>query len=193
MKPAPYAAFLDSPFDSFQWVHARAAEDDVLFFDSEFNRLPAPGEPDADWLAQLQILSIGLVALDDESAQAYARRVMSPQLHRECSPFVTRHVLPILDRQEETKVQSHQDFSRWIYDYLEKRRRASGKPPVLVLDWIMEALILRELDISVPLLMLRGLREWAKPDESQILGLGLVPHNALDDARATRLTSLRFF
>lgn len=164
-------------------------EFDVLVVDTEFTRLPFEKEAIWDWAGKVQPLSVAIVAMNStqEPPLIYAVLPLNPAGLGQRVPFIDEVVLPALEAAEPThRCRNEAELGVAISEFLGWRRRVSGKPPLLAVDWIGDAYLVSRLIRGAPQwLLLEGVAEisWA-------LGNGFpegdTRHNALHDAQAIR-------
>lgn len=162
---------------------------DVLIVDTEFTRLPMVKEAVWSWAAHCRVLSVGIVPLDDAGGQRsfYATRKLTRQVLSQCVPFVIETVIPRLDDAVASAIFSQEaELGLELNHYLDERRRASGKAPLLAVDWIGDAYLLNPLMRDEPnWLLVEGIAQI-----EHALGEGWPEgrsrHNALHDALSIR-------
>lgn len=162
---------------------------DILCLDTEFTRLPHPKEAVWNWSGQARVLSIGVSALDDRllPASFYGVRSVDRQLRSLCTPFVINEVLPALPAAA-ANIEARTDGDlvvSWVH-FLRRRAAASGKPPLLAVDWLGDAYLVDAISGSEHQWLL--LEDMAQVNRA--LGddfpASSVRHNALHDAQAVR-------
>lgn len=166
---------------------AREHRFDVLFVDSEFGQLPFKGQHIQEWARTAQVLSYAVVPMSEDAAPFYAVRGLSKASQKGYSEFVVKEVLPHIEAADVTcRFSTGRQFRRAWDAYLAKRREATGLPPLIVADWIGDAILV----------------ELFLPDDADVLVLDEVPavhrtfetfftgklrrHNAVHDAMALR-------
>lgn len=138
-----------------------AQEFDILFTDTEFSRLPLPTESVYAWAHQTELLSLGITSLESSllPSNLYAVRTVTKQLRNRCSAFVRDKVLPHLEVVAPTdRFRSQPELRKPLRGFLSERRRATGKPPAIAVDWVGDAILLAEvLPPDTDVLILEGL------------------------------------
>lgn len=166
-----------------------AARYDILCVDTEFTRLPHPKEAVWSWAEQARVLSIGVSALDDRLLPAtfYAVRNVDRLLRSLCTPFVVNEVLPALAAAAADIVAcTDGDLVVSLAHFLRRRAAASGKPPLLAVDWLGDAYLVEAFSGTE--------HQWLLLEDvaqvTRALGEGFpassIRHNALHDAQAVR-------
>lgn len=163
-------------------------EFDILFVDTEFSRLPLRGEAVWEWSKHVELLSIGITALEAASPQGfYAVRKLTQQVRESCTAFVETDVLPYLLAVEPTMQFSDSAALRLALErFLAERHQATGKPPAFAVDWAGDAWLLDGVMPAdarwVLLEELPGLTESVDGFFTE----EFVRHNAYNDALALR-------
>lgn len=163
---------------------------DILCIDTEFTRLPNPKEAVWGWAAQAKVLSIGIAALDGRAVPAtfYGVRRLGHSLKSLCTDFVISEVVPALAAATaDIEARTDRDLVASLDKFLRRRGAASGKPPLLAIDWLGDAYLIEAFTGSA--------HEWLLLDDVAPVALALgagfpassVRHNALHDAQAVRL------
>lgn len=162
---------------------------DILCLDTEFTRLPHPKEAIWNWAEQVRVVSIGVAALDQRVLPAtfYGLRKIDRSLRALCTPFVSQEVLPALDAAPADSVAATEDdLVASLQRFLHSRATASGKSPMLAVDWLGDAYLIEALA--------RQHHEWLLLEGVASIAAALgasfpatsVRHNALHDAQAIR-------
>lgn len=166
-----------------------AARYDILCVDTEFTRLPYPKEAVWNWAEQARVLSIGVAALDQRVVPAtfYGVRNIDPSLTTLCTPFVLEEVLPALDAAPADSVAAtDRDLAVSLQRFLRSRAAASGKSPLLAVDWLGDAYLIEALaGQHHEWLLLEGMAPIAAALGAAFPATS-VRHNALHDAQAIR-------
>lgn len=165
----------------------REREYDIVFVDSEFARLPLPGEHIREWAKFVMPVSYAIAPMDDRGQPFYAVKSLSKEMKQKCSEFVVAEVLPHLDAADVTcRFSTGRQFQRAWNAYLAKRREATGLPLLLVMDWIGDAYLVEPfLPDDADVLLLDELPTVQRTVEAFFTG-NLRRHNALHDAMALR-------
>lgn len=163
---------------------------DVLFVDTEFSRLPLPSESVYAWATQAVLLSVGVACLDPSVSTPglYAvRRPIDRKLRERCSGFVRSDVLPHLDAATPSgQFHTTAELEKLLRIFLSDRRRATGKPPAIAVDWPGDAILLGDvLPPGIEVLLLEGMLSIARAMETFFTG-DYQRHNAYHDALALR-------
>lgn len=161
---------------------------DILCLDTEFTRLPHPKEAVWSWAGQARVLSIGVAALDECSLPATFYGVRSvDRLLPLCTPFVVNEVLPALAAAAvDIEACTDGDLVVSLAHFLRRRAAASGKPPLLAVDWLGDAYLVEAFNGSE--------HQWLLLEDVQVIQQALdgplpggwVRHNALHDAIVVR-------
>ena len=165
------------------------AEYDFLVVDTEFTRLPMKKEAVWSWAEHCRLLAVAIAPLaqSEKPDHFYATRKISKAILSMCNPFVRETVIPSMGASvatvafdEEANLQSS------LKSYLATRRRSTGKPPLLAVDWIGDAYLLRPLFEDEPAWLLLD----RVPQIEFALDAGWpaerTRHNALHDAEVIR-------
>lgn len=164
-------------------------EFDVLLVDTEFSRLPLPTESAFAWAQHTELLSLGLTCLEASVTPSglYAVRPIDKKLRSRCSAFVIDEVLPHLDAATPTaRFRSMAELRTQLRGFLSDRRRATGKPPAIGVDWAGDAFLLGDaLPPDIDVLLLEGLLSIERAMESFFTD-DYRRHNAFHDALALR-------
>lgn len=165
----------------------RGHEYDIVFVDSEFARLPLPGEHIREWAKSVMTVSYAIAPMDDRSQPFYAVQSLSKEKQKKCSEFVLAEVLPHVEAARVTcRFSTGRQFQRAWDAYLAKRREATGLPLLLVTDWIGDAYLVEPfLPDDADVLLLDELPIVKRTVEAFFAGK-LRRHNALHDAMALR-------
>lgn len=167
-----------------------AAQYDILCIDTEFTRLPHPKEGIWSWAEQARVLSIGISALDQrtELATFYGTRKIDRSLKALCTPFVLQEVLPVLDTvPADVVAATDRDLVVSFQRFLRSRAAASGKAPLLAVDWLGDAYLIETLAKQhYEWLLLEGMAPIAAALGASFPATS-VRHNALHDAQAIRV------
>ncbi len=164
---------------------------DILCVDTEFTRLPNPKEAVWSWAVQAKVLSIGIAALDGRAVPAtfYGVRRLSHALKSLCTDFVISEVVPALAvAPADIEAQTDRDLVASLDKFLRQRAAASGKPPLLAIDWLGDAYLIEAFSGRE--------HEWLLLDDMAPVAAALgecfpassVRHNALHDAASVRST-----
>ncbi|NGY05621.1 hypothetical protein [Solimonas terrae] len=169
---------------------------DVLFVDTEFSRLPHRHEGIWDWARSVELLSVGITALDSvEPLVFYATRRLTPQIRRVCSSFVTDEVLLHLDAVASTvRFDAPKGLGEAMTDYLRARSKATGKLPAFAVDWAGDAWLLDPVAPSgTPWILLEDLPGLSTSMDTFFSAQQAVArHNAYSDAQALRSAYLKW-
>lgn len=163
-------------------------EFDILFVDTEFSRLPLRGEAVWEWAKHVELLSIGISALEAVDPPGfYAVRELTPQVLERCTAFVEADVLPYLQAVEPMMQFVDSPVLRVALErFLAERHQVTGKPPAFAVDWAGEAWLLDAVMSAdsrwVLLEDLPGLTEAV----DGFFNEDFVRHNAYNDAVALR-------
>ncbi|MCX7070051.1 MAG: hypothetical protein NTW01_03520 [Gammaproteobacteria bacterium] len=165
----------------------REREFDLLFVDSEFARLPFKGEHIRDWARTVLALSYAVVPLSEGAVPFYAAKSLTKALQRDCSEFVVAEVLPHMEAADVTcRFSTGRQFQRAWSAYFAKRWEATRLPPLLVTDWIGDAMLVdQHLPDDAHVLLLDELPAVQRTFEGFFTGK-LRRHNAVHDAMALR-------
>ncbi|MES0873710.1 hypothetical protein [Sinimarinibacterium thermocellulolyticum] len=166
-----------------------AQEFDVLFADTEFSRLPLPTESVFAWVKQTELLSLGITCLEASVTPSglYAVRPLDKKLRSRCTTFVIDEVLPHLEAVSPTaRFRSSAELRKQLRAFLSDRRRATGKPPAIAVDWAGDAFLLGEaLPPDIDVLLLEGMPSITRAMDT-FFNEDYRRHNAFHDALALR-------
>jgi hypothetical protein len=169
--------------------HGTARTFDILFVDTEFSRLPLPKESIFTWSENAELLSLGIASLESSLAPSslYAVRPVDEKLRSRCTAFVVNEVLPHLDAvTPAASFRSMVELRTLLRGFLSARRRATGKPPAIAVDWPGDVYLLGDaLPPDIDVLLLEGLLSIERAKES-FFTEDYRRHNALHDAMALR-------
>lgn len=165
----------------------RERDYDIVFVDSEFARLPRPGEHIREWAKSVMTVSYAIVPMDDKGQRFYAVKRLSNEMKQKCSEFVIAEVLPHVEAARVTcRFSTGRQFQQAWNAYFAKRREATGLPLLLVMDWIGDAYLVEPLlPDDADVLLLDELPMVKRTVEAFFTGT-LRRHNALHDAMALR-------
>lgn len=167
-----------------------AREFDILFTDTEFSRLPLPTESMFAWAKHSELLSLGITSLEASVTPSglYAVRLLDKTLRSRCTSFVIDEVLPHLEAVSPTvRFRSPAQLRKPLATFLSDRRRATGKPAAIAVDWAGDAFLLGEaLPPDTDVLLLEGMLSIARAMETFFIERHYRRHNAFHDALALR-------
>lgn len=162
-------------------------EEIAVSIDFEFSRLPLPGESLLKWSQQVCILSLGLCAEDTRLTQGHYYTCMriTDAVERQCSAFVRRHILDLMQPHRSALVASSEsELAAGVQSFLRRLERETGKKVSAMSDWVGDLVLFWRLmgDDTPTLVDAESAIKRGLDLEGEACRAGLVEHHALDDA-----------
>lgn len=163
---------------------------DILMLDTEFSRLPAPGESFTGWRMDVVLLSVGVAAAAEVAGvqgEYYAYRRITTDERAVCSAFTIEHVLPWLDNPRGDEAPTPVELIGFLGRFVRKRAATVGKPLAVCATYIGDLLLtLPAFPRDTRIVLSDELADLPELEATYLRENGARAHHALEDARALR-------